>query len=131
MRDTPREFHLPAEAFDEGGRFGELAAQHLERHHLVELSIARPVDRPHSPATHECQDFVTTGEQLGREGVFVRTPRSRCARVQRVGAFQTVVVVRWRQRIPGSTAIHIEAIVPRCVRADYQRDCMAPIIAYG
>ena len=47
------------------GDVDQLAAEHLERDHLVELGVARAVDAPHAARAEEAEDFVAPTD-LGR-----------------------------------------------------------------
>src|SRR5687767_12397055 len=66
MGNASRELHLLPKAFDEHGVRRVLLSQRLQRDDLVELTIARTIDRAHSTRAEKTEHFVAASEDEGR-----------------------------------------------------------------
>jgi hypothetical protein len=65
--DPPRELELSTEAGDGGVRLQVLRPERLDRDELVQLQVARAIDRAHPPRSQHLEHLVPIGEQLTRE----------------------------------------------------------------
>ena len=99
MSDAARELQLLLEALEEGRVGGEgLGPEELERHDLVELTVAGAVDDAHAALAERAEDLVAAGEHLpaAEDGPGCGCPGGRRRDRRRVPGH-----VRRRRRAPG------------------------------
>jgi hypothetical protein len=62
--DTARELHLASKALEHRWRRGELLAEDLQRDRLVELAVARAIDRAHCARPEQLEDLVALRDRV-------------------------------------------------------------------